>query len=219
MCDVAFDIRSGAFESRRAEKDQPSHPSLHARFDIGNRVPNEDARPQIQIEILAGTEKQTWSRFSIGRVNFVFANAVDRVIWAVVDPCNLNLLFGKLAVHPICERQELLLSIITPGNASLIRDNDKEVIEGLRGSAEIEDPLLEYEIRLRMDIALFEVNDAVSIKEKRFLPTHVQRLRGRISQFPAIMQLLRASANCYWRWEESAANTTGVSAPFAKARS
>src|SRR5919197_1632903 len=122
----------------------------------------------------------------------VFANSLQSMMRAVIDPRDRRAFRFKATAHPPCQFGIGALVEIAAADAGLIGD-DNDRPSHLIGpeASQLENPRNKLELIRPMDVAAVDVDDPISVKEKRAVrhdPDHpvaqVIGSRGRVSQSP-----------------------------------
>jgi hypothetical protein len=98
----------------------------------------------------------------------VFADAVERVIRAVIDPGNRRTFRFKAIAHPTRQVRIGVFVEIAAADASLVGD-DNDRPPHLIGpeASQLENPCNELELVRPMDVPMVHIDDAITVEKKR----------------------------------------------------
>ncbi len=87
------------------------------------------------------------------------------MVRAVIGVSDLNSLRSKLRLYPLRKLTELPVVIIPSRNATLISNDDDHIAFLLRSSAKIEDTFHKVTVFWFVNVAMIDVDDAISIEQ------------------------------------------------------
>ena len=88
---------------------------------------------------------------------------------AVVDPRDRNAFVGETLIHPGGETQEVVFTVVPPGDARLIGHDDEHVPEPTEFAAGFEDAGEPLEVFGAAHVTVIGVDHAVTVKKGGFL--------------------------------------------------
>jgi hypothetical protein len=154
----------------RSEENAHSNAGCGTRFHVAHFVADKGALGRIELKIRDRLQKHSRLGLAPRVIAAILANAVERVIGAVIDPANGCALLRKSVAHP---SGQLLIGIfveVATADTGLVRgDNNGSSHFVGPEAAEFEDSRNKLELIGPMNVAAINVYDAISVEEERAL--------------------------------------------------
>lgn len=154
----------------RSEENAHPNAGCGARFHVAHFVADKGALGSIELKIRDRLQEHSRLRLAPRVIAAILADAVERVMRAVVEPADGYALLGKSVAHP---SGQLLIGIfveVAAADTGLVRgDNDRPSHFVGPEAAELENARNEFELIRPMDIAAINIDDAIAVEEERAL--------------------------------------------------
>src|SRR2546430_4491042 len=175
-----------------SKEDAQPNPGCRACVHIAHFIAHNRAVNRIEPKLRYGLQQHSWVWFAPWMIATVFANSVQRMMRAVINPGDRRAFRFKATAHPPCQLAIGGLVEIAAADAGLIGDDNDRPPQLIGPEAsQLENPRNKFELIRPMDVAAVHVDDSITVKEKRAVrhdPDHplarVIGSRGRASQSP-----------------------------------
>jgi len=148
------------------EEDQCADAGGTARLQVGGTIADAPALREVETEIGSGLQQHPRSRFAPGILATVSADAMARVIGAVVDGIDGDPMVRERIVHPAHQSLERIEAVEAAADPRLVGDDRKRKSASGEGPRHLENPIDEAAILYAMQVADLFIDDAIAIKQQ-----------------------------------------------------
>jgi hypothetical protein len=166
--------RLARFSFAQSDENPQTNPGCRACLDVAHFIAQNHAASGIESEVRRRLQEHSRLGFAPWMVAMVFADAMQRVMRAVIDAADCRAFRFKTIAHPSRQIRVGVFVEIAAADTRLI-DNDDDRPPQLFGpeASQVENPGNELELIQPIQVAAIHVDDTVPVEEKRAL-IHVE---------------------------------------------